>query len=428
MEETPDLEQRRSPWQTAVAIAVIVLTLAVVFGLVAYRYYASQPHRVTGSVIGNVQVAPGFNVKCSLPVTAYGWTAAMISLPDGAVTVDKSVPLAPGGKGLGMVSFDASLQKWVPVQRQWVSPDGRYYAFSTSTTGVPGEPPSADLRIREITSGKDRTAWKGQGNANVLGWSGSTVYFVLQGAFTTFGAPTSSPEVWAADASGGNAHRVGPNPPPPAPEPGKPPVYSFSGFGYIGSGGIWTMTANRIPQPVGAEGAPVKPSMVGGPDTITRMDLATGTLSSWYTVPEGNTVAVVGLDEQGRPIISQSDPSEMMKWKMAGTPPPPGWTPPPPKFFVLTAKNQAAPISFPENSFSAGPMSSDSHGTWLSTPGQIWLLRSGKLTKVADVPEQLFPAPTPPPGAAPMPKPATSAATQVPMQKGPYLQIAGACA
>jgi hypothetical protein len=424
MEETPDLEQRRSPWQTVVAVAVIVLTLAAVFGLVAYRYYGSQPHRVTGSVVGSVQVVPGFNVKCSLPVTANGRTAAMISLPDGTVTVDNSVAPGPGGKGVAMYSFDAPLQKWVPVQRQWVSPDGRYYAFSTSTTGVPGEAPAADLRIREISSGKDRTAWKGQGNASVIGWSGSTVYFVLQGMFMTYGAPMSAPEVWAADAAGGNAHRVGPNPPPPAPEPGKPAPFSFGGFGYIGGGGIWSVTASKIPETPAPGSMPTKP-MVGGPDTIMRMDLGTGAVSSWYTAPDGTTVGLAGLDGQGRPIVTQSD---FIKFKMAATPPPPGFMPPPPSYFVLTGKGQTSPITVPNNVFGLGPMSSDSHGSWFTAPGQIWLLSSGKFTKVADVPEQLFPAPTPPPGAVVPPKPATSAIVQMPIQKGPFLQIAGACA
>jgi hypothetical protein len=95
----------------------------------------------------------------------------------------------------------------------------------------------------------------------------------------------------------------------------------------------------------------------------------------------------------------------------------------------LPAKGQASPISVPENTFGLGQPSSDSHGTWFAAPGQIWLLRSGKLTKVADVPEMLFPAPTPPPGAEALPpKPATSAAIQMPVPKGPYLHIAGACA
>lgn len=423
MEETLDLEQRRSPWQTVVAVAVIVLTLAAVFGLVAYRYYGSQPHRMTGSVVGSVQVAPGLNVKCSLPVSAYGRTAAMISLPDGAVTVDKSVAPDGWGKGVGAYSFDAPLQKWVPVQRPAVSSDGRYYAFSTSTTGVPGEPPTADLRIRDISSGKDRTAWKGQGNANVIGWSGSTVYFVLQGTFMTYGAPPSTPEVWAADSGGGNARRVGPNPPPPASEPGKPAINMFGGFGYIGGGAAWTVTTSKVPQPPAEGSQPIKP-MVGGPDTILRMDLGTGALSSWYTAPDGKLVGLAGLDNQGRPIITEND----FSFKVATTPPSPGFMPPPPSYFILTGKGQASPLATPDKTFALGSPSSDSHGTWFTTPGQIWLLSSGKFTKVADVPDQLFPAPTPPPGTVIPAKQASMAMLQVPVPKGPYLQIAGACA
>lgn len=400
-------QEPRRAWQAVAAGTVVLVTLALVGGLVAYRYFSTRPQHATGSAVGMVTVAPGLALQCTLPVTVYGRTEAMISFPDGKVSVQSTIP-ATNGKSFGSYSYDTQLKKWVPVQRQWVSADGKYYAFSTTTNGVPGQPPSGDVRIHDIASGHDRTAWKGEGNANVTGWSGSTLYFYLQ----SFNAqPSGGPELWAVDVSGANLRRVGPNPPPPAPKPGQPYGNYFGGGGVIGGGALWGITMSRIPAPP-AEGSMAK-GPGGGPDTITRMDLASGAMASWYTAPEGSFVSVAGVDAGGHPLIAQAV-NRVFTEK-----PPADYVPPPPTYLLLTAPGQAHPIGGGAPSLAS--TAADGHGVWFSAPGQLWLLAGDKLQKVADIPDELFPAPTPPPGVV-------IPSGMPPKGKGPYVMVAGACA
>ncbi len=399
-------QEPRKAWQAVAAGMVVLVTLALVGGLVAYRYFSTRPQHATGSVVGTVTVAPGVALQCTLPVTVYGRTEAMISFPDGKVTVQSALP-AVNGKSFGSYSYDTQLKKWVPVQRQWVSADGKYYAFSTSTNGVPGEPPTGDVRIRDIATGHDRTAWKGEGSANVVGWAGSTLYFYLQ----SFKAQPAGPELWAVDISGANLRRVGPNPPPPAPKPGQPYGPYFGGGGVIGGGALWGITMSHIPMPP-MEGSVVAKGPGGGPDTITRMDLASGAVATWYTAPEGSFVSVVGIDAAGHPLIAQA------VTRVFTEKPPADYVPPPPTYLLLTGPGQAQPI--PGSAPALSSTGVDSHGTWFSGAGQLWLLSGDRFQKVADIPDDLFPPPTPPPGAV-MP-------SGIPQKAKAFVMVAGACA
>lgn len=409
-------ERRRPGLQAATAILVVLVTLALVAGLVWFRLAARPSAHAAGQLLGTLTVAPGVDFACHLPVTAYS-TAAMVSLPDGAVVADPTVARPPNGaKGLGVVSYDAQLGRWVPVQRSWVSPDGRQYAFGTTTTGVPGAVPTGDLRVHDIASGKDRTLWQGEGMAQVMGWSGSLIVFTRQ-EFQAMAGP-SAPEVWGVDAAGGTAHRIGPN---PAPAPGSGPYYG--GISLVGGGAAWSIMPRpgaTLPAP---EGANLKAYL--GPGIVSRIDLRDGTVTPWYTAPTGSTVSLLGLDASGHPIVT------LFQIPNAGQPAP-GYRPPAPRVLLLTGRDQAQPIN-PGGDPAAvlGGVSGDSHGIWFSTPGQIWLYRNGSLRKVADVPAGIFPVPTPPPGyeKPPIrgPQPATAAAL-APAANQVYLQIAGACA
>ncbi len=127
-------------------------------------------------------------------------------------------------------------------------------------------------------------------------------------------------------------------------------------------------------------------------------------------------MSVAGFDAQGHPVLLVN------QFGTFTTPPPPGYQPPPPELILLPAMNQAARLASgtADAPRSAGGVSGDSKGIWTSRPGQLWIYRPGRLRKVADIPQSLFPLPTPPPGAPAKDVPAGAS--------GPYLQVAGACA
>lgn len=397
-------------WQGAAAAVALLVTALLIGSLLWFRFSGSQTHRPAGRVLGSVTVS-NVDFKCSLPVTVYGTQAAMINFPDGQVTAETALPAVPYGKGAPS-TYDAALQRWLPVQQQWVSPDGRSYAFSTTTTGIPGQAPLSDLRVRDIVTGKDRTLWQGDGTASVAGWVGTTVYFTRQGSMQQ--GPPPGPDVWAVDASGGGAHRVGPNP-PPAPQQGG---YFIGGPALLGGGAMWGYTTSQPPP--SAPPAPGKP-FAKGPDTLTRMDLKDGTVTAWYRSADPAAVQVIGFTAKGEPLIS------LFQVIMYASPPPSGFQPPAPRLMVVTGQNQATPISTDTDthrSFGYGSATTDTHGVWLGGPGQLWLYRSGSLRKVADVPASLFPPPTPLPGVVGI---ASKAMVAQPSDTGPFIQVAGAC-
>ncbi|HEV2476049.1 MAG TPA: hypothetical protein VGX22_05875, partial [Candidatus Dormibacteraeota bacterium] len=94
----------------------IVLTLGVMGGLVYHRLGARW---TTGQTVGSVAVS-GVNFTCRLPVLA-GPSGAFISFPDGAVTIDRSITLNPYKGGYGY-TYDAAVQRWVPIPGSAVSP------------------------------------------------------------------------------------------------------------------------------------------------------------------------------------------------------------------------------------------------------------------------------------------------------------------
>ncbi len=398
----------RSLW-VGVAVAVMVaITLSLVGALVWFRLNGASPKHPGARVIGTLNVA-NVDFSCSLPVIAYN-TAALISLPGGQVTSELTLN-GPGYKGPGAYSYDAALQRWVPVQQSWLSPDGKLYAYSTTTSGVPGQAPSADLHVKDVASGHDRVLWQGSGPAQILGWSGSSVYFSWQDMSGMSGPPPG--DVWAVDSAGGQPHRIGPNP------PASPGPYGFFGFQRLGGGALWGLTSTQL-QPGPPQ--PGKP-FVKGPNALARMDLRDGSVGTWYTAPDGATVNLIGVDGQGHPIVA------LNKFMTFTTPPPPGYQPPPPSLMLVTGRDTAVEIAAPGASIPlAFSTTADAHGVWFTAPGQLWLYRSGALKKVADVPAGLFPVPTPPPGVGIASKPGLASAPSIAMPNAPILQVAGACA
>src|SRR5215469_11722648 len=92
----------------------------------------------------------------------------------------------------------------------------------------------------------------------MIGWGPRGVYFALQPADAGKG-PSVATEVWVVDpASPGAAHRVGPNPPPPAPDPNEAIVPPFQSgtrpSGYAGVDACRRRKRRTDPLPGPADG------------------------------------------------------------------------------------------------------------------------------------------------------------------------------
>jgi len=407
-----DLGFGRSRWQWAAGGVAAVLAVAMVASLILVRHGATQPHSASsGRLVGTLNMTAQVGFRCSLPVVGY-LTEARISLPDGGVTVDKTLdPQRDKPSGLTFANG-----RWLPVQAPWVSPDGRFYTYTTTTSGVPGKQPTSAMFVHDIATDKDRQLWSGEPSGQVLGWGPGGIYFNRPSS-----GGLSGLEVWVVDpANPAGGHRVGPN--PPQSQPSDPTVPRPSGsFVRIAGGAAWGSTYG-VP-------AAASSSYVPGPSTIARMDLRDGSVSTWYTASDGMVVSIAGADSQGHPVLFLSVNPKGKAPDAAGSGAvPTSYLPPPPQVLLLTGPNQTHTIaSGSDSGFRPNLTLSDSHGTWFSSPGSLWLYRNGLLTKVADVPAELFPTPTPPPGVPGKGSVAPGSPPPGYPTGGVTLSLAGAC-
>ena len=383
----------RRPW-VAGGIAVL-MALTVVAGLLFFRHGGSVQSATSSQPVGTLNMTTQLEFRCTLPVQGY-LTEARISLPDGTVLVDHVQQQAKGAPQYGSVYAGG---RWVPVPRAWLSPDSKSYAYITNTTGIPGQLQTAALYVHDLARGTDRKLWSGAGFTQLIGWGPGGVYFMFQPAAAGKGLGDTT-EVWVLDLAKPNAaHRVGPNPPQPAPSSeADSPIFQF-GTRIAGSY-AWSVKIGSARPPIPARGG----SVVRNPSQVIRMDLNDGSISTWFTAAEGTSLSIAGMDSQGHPILAVMPIAKMVAPPDSSggqvTPPADVIYPPPPRVLLLTAPNQAVEIADGSNSgFRPSSAIADRHGVWFNSPGSLWLYSQGGLAKVADIPASLFPRPTPPPGA-----------------------------
>lgn len=389
-----DRDEGRPRWQWAAGAVAIVLAVALVSSLVYIRG-AAQPQTVPASrVVGSVSITTRLDFSCALPVQV-DQSMVRVRLPDGQATVDQ-VPIS--GKGGGGNTYARG--RWLPVPPQWLSPDGRSYAYATNTSGVPGQPSTSAVFVHDVASGKDRQVWNAAGSTQMVAWAGDTVY-------VSHAPDVSSPgDVWAVDPAAGGARRIGPN----------PPISDRTAPGFVGArfgaGGAWVVAAS---QPQGSGGA------ARGPDAVRRMDLRDGTVSTWFTAPAGKIVAIIGMDAQGHPVLALGNQARPVTGPNP-TPDPASIYPPPPVLLLLTGPDQTVTLADGSNQALRPSMAfGDGHGIWFAAPGTLWLYRRGDLIEVASVPSRLFPQTTPSAGKGGASSPPAGYPT------GVYLQIEGGC-
>lgn len=355
-----------SRWLAAVAAAVAVVAVAAA-GVVYTRSRSAAPDRT----LATLDVAGGLGLRCTLPLRVNG-RLATLSLPDGRLT---AAAVQPGPNDQGESYADG---RWLPVLRSAVSPDGRSYAYVTTASGAPGHGLVSMLFAHDVSTGQDRELWSGDGQAGEPVWTPQGIFFSQNFA------------LWAVDPGRpGLARRVGPNP-PSRPGPGHSPPL----FGSIANGAAWAL----------ATSAPV----VNGPvtnDVVLRMDLADGTVTKWYQAPPGNTLLILGLDEQGRPLLGVADSPQQIGNL--------GYELPARAMLLLAGRNQAVQIPLPNPALAPDGGFRDAHGVWIMGADALWLYRDSQLREVATIPPPMRP-PAPrislPPGA---PAPALGAAAVV---------------
>jgi hypothetical protein len=197
-----------------------------------------------------------------------GW----ISLPGGAFSYDAgsrvSVPFNTGSYAFGLTQ-DLALNRWLPVRREWVTPDGMNYVYPDWSYG-------SSLRVIDRNGNSRLLAGYQPGYWNILSAEAEGVYVDTSPGLLLVG--------WD-----GALHRI-------------------TGDGYwqaVGGGSAYAANGASLP--------------TGAANTLIRRDLRTGATADFFTVP-GLISRVAGFGAGGAPVIEASDSRTFEIW-VAGNPP-----------------------------------------------------------------------------------------------------------
>jgi hypothetical protein len=153
--------------------------------------------------------------------------------------------------------------------------------------------------------------------------------------------------------------------------------------------------------------------------------LRDGSVTTWYTVNGPEMVTLMGLDQQGRPLLSLYAPKPTFE----NGPPPTSYEPPPPHLVLVTGLNQTVDLASGNSDFHlGGSPQADSHGIWFGSWNSVWLYTQGAgLRQVATFSTGLFPSPTPPPGFESKPIPSGAKPGMPAYMQGTLIMPAGSC-
>lgn len=278
--------------------------------------------------------------SCRLPVSGYGFApGGFVSFPDGGYAAESAdrLPGTPRMPDLGL-SYDAQVQRWLPVRRQQVSPDGRTYAYVSFTYQPDGTGASDGVHVMDGATGRERLRIANR-PAPALPWF--VAGFDAQGIYLSGrdvwsgGHPQSSPEGLAlADPRTGRVR----------------PITDSGSWISTGGGAAWGMDA------------PLGYASYGVGSKLLRLDLSNGSQQTWLT--ESADVQLLGVDGAGHPLVELDSVSA-------------GRTIEQPKLWIVTGPDQTVELRPPNGTDPpevgpAGSVLEDGHGIWI-TPEQAEL-------------------------------------------------------
>jgi len=278
-------------------------------------------------------------MTCKLPVVTDN-DAGWVSFPGGSYQTDPkaNVTLTHSASIWPAKSYDKAVERWLPVPRDQISPDGKHFAY-TDLPPVDNSP----VHVADSSTGAPHTLNPGTPPTDSL-WV--AVDYETEGVYLTTqpNGPAGLVGLWLLDPSNGAVK----------------PIDTSHSWQYISGGAAWgTSDALTGHGP-------------GPGSRLVRMDLKTGAIVSWYKRTDVE-FTVAGADGSGHPILQVSKTSA-------------------PQLIVITAANAAA-ILFPAPGSAIPSLSNivhpvtDTHGIWFGdTGGSISLYTpAGGIKKLAQV-------------------------------------------
>jgi hypothetical protein len=266
--------------------------------------------------------------------------AGWVTFPAGTYQSDPkaNVSLSTGQHFPLSKSYDKAVERWVPVIRDQISPDGKHYAYAD-------QPPvdNSPVHVVDLPSGANHAFNPG---APPTDSSWIAVDYETEGVYLAAqpNGPAGLLGLWLLDPSNGSLRQID----------------ATHSWQYISGGGAWGTS-----DPLTGHGP-------GPGSRLMRMDLKTGAIVSWYKRTDIE-FTVAGADGSGHPILQS--------WKYQS-----------PQLILITVANSAtilltAPGSaVPSLSNYIHPVT-DTHGIWFGdTTGSLSLYTPGTgIKKMAQV-------------------------------------------
>jgi len=300
-----------------------------------------------------ISTVPGLTFTCRLPVVqplsagAALFQTAFVDFPSRTVTIDEkgafeqhnelytSVAL-PHLTGLSWPSWDRTFSRWVPAERDAISPDGARYAYAIAGSDYPKTNLHPLVHLVDIGTGAD-TIIPLPALDPFATWAVAS--FTTEGIYLRkLGYEGTSPtDLWLLDPTTGSVQLAA----------------RESALGSPRAGGVWVNSLD----PADAGALPDAYSGTLLPDEVIRQDLKSGAKVVWFYRP-GKSVHLLGLDQSGHPFVlvaaGQASADTVELWLVSA----------PGSGQRLWSGSQASDLS---------ALVGDAHAVWFSGPGGIFM-------------------------------------------------------
>lgn len=283
----------------------------------------------------------GMATSCRVPIARYGGegTNGFVTYPAGTfVAAEAANPPIPAGYSPAGSTYDRAFEKWLPVPPDWVTADGRRYAYASRVGGMGAQPAEPGLHVVDLSTATDKRVAAGD-------WQ--VVGFNAHGVYAMQASQNASPSgLWVIDPDSGALQQ-------------------------ITQKGFWTHITNNLAWGRHAE----QPGGILPLDHLFRLDLVTGGLDeSWFS-RDGMALYALGDDARGNVVVQATGgASDALEFWLVGQ-----QSPQSTQIYVGSAAGQ----------FSLVPVAlvalGDGHGLWFGTYGGLYLYRAGEpVAKVSE--------------------------------------------